>query len=147
MKAPFVIDPGAGRVTFPDLSLEVQPGMSEEEFIAASASLKPENRGSNNGWQRYAIRHSIPQDQVIGIFFIFLHGKLNMLTFTYNHKDESWDTWSEATELAREKEYQQELAAQLGGKNEFSWGVVGAQLDRKSGGTDIWMRFTEGQKD
>lgn len=69
-----------------------------------------------------------------------------MLSFAYAHKDESWDTWTEEGERAREKEYQQELASQLGNQNTFPWGTVGAQLDSKSGGTDIWIRFADAQK-
>lgn len=143
MNAPFLIDPDTGRVRFPDLGLELRPMMPEAEFIAATASLNRDNLGANDGWQRYQVRELIPGDRRIGIFLVFLHGRLKMFGFAYAHKDESWATWSEAAELEREKEYQQELAAQLGRKNTFPWGTVGAKLDSKSGGTDIWMNFSD----
>jgi hypothetical protein len=143
MSAPFSIDPKTGRVCFPDLSLELQPMMPQAEFIAATASLNRDNLGSNDGWQRYSIRALICNDRRLGLFVIFLNGRLKMASFAYGHKDESWANWSEEGERAREKDYQQELASQLGGKNTFPWGKVGAKLDSKSGGTDIWMEFSE----
>jgi len=144
VNAPFLIDPETGRVTFPDLALELRPMMPEAEFIAASSSVNRDNLGANNGWQRYSVRQLIPNDRRLGIFLIFFQERLKMLSFAYAHKDESWATWSEATELEREKEYQRELAVQLGGKNTFPWGTVGAQLDSKSGGTDVWVNFSAG---
>lgn len=143
MSAPFVIDPETGSVSFPDIALEVHPLMPEAEFIAATARLNRDNLGANDGWQRYSIRALIPSDRKLGMFFVFQHGRLKMLSFAWAQKDETWADWSEATELARENEYRQELAAQLGGKNTLAWGTVGAQLDSKSGGTDIWINFSD----
>jgi hypothetical protein len=62
-------------------------------------------------------------------------------SFGYAHKDDSWGTWTQEGELAREQEYQQELASQLGGKNTFPWGKAWVLLDSKSGGIDIWVEF------
>ena len=143
MSAPFKIDPESGRIRFADLSLELRPLMSEPEFIAATSRLNRDNLGGNGDWQRYNIRELISEDRRLGIFFVFLKGHLNMISFAWAHKDESWATWSEAGERQRETEYRQELAIQLGGKDEFEWGVARAQLDSKSGGTDIWMRFSD----
>src|SRR5262249_24948010 len=141
MKAPFAIDPETGRVRFPDLSLELRPLMPEPEFIAATSKLNRDNLGANGGWQRYSIRELISEDRKLGLFFVFFHDRLKMLSFAYAQKDESWATWSEQSEREREKEYQTELAAQLAPENTFSWGRVNARLDSKSGGTDIWMGF------
>jgi hypothetical protein len=146
MSAPFTINPQSGHVHFPDISLELRPLMPETEFISATSSLNRDNLGRNAGWQRYSIRQLISEDRRLGLFVIFFHERLNMLSFAYAHKDESWDTWTEEGERAREKEYQQELASQLGNQNTFPWGTVGAQLDSKSGGTDIWIRFADAQK-
>lgn len=143
MKAPFTIDVETGIVRFPDLLLELRPHMPEPEFIAATASFNRNNHGFNNGWQRYSVRQLIPEDRKLGMFVIFLHGFLKMLSFAYCQKDESWDTWTEEGERQREKEYQEELAAQLGSGNTFPWGRVVAKLDSKSGGTDIWMEFSD----
>ena len=142
MSAPFSIDPETGQIRFPDLSLELRPLMSEREFIATTSKLNRDNLGGNDGWQRYNIRELISEDRRLGIFFVFLKARLNMLSFAYAPKNESWANWTEATEREREKEYQQELAMQLGGKDEFEWGVVRAEVDYKSGGTDIWIRFS-----
>jgi hypothetical protein len=141
--APFVIDPETGRVRFPDILLELSPWMEEAEFIAATSHLNRDNLGANDGWQRYSIRELIPNDRKLGIGCFFLNGRLKMASFAYAPKDETWADWSEATELAREKEYRQELASQLGGEKAFAWGKVNAQLDSKSGGTDIWIGYTE----
>lgn len=143
MSTPFLIDSETGRVSFPEIALELRPLMPEAEFLAATASLNRDNLGANDGWQRYSIRALISNDRKLGMFFVFQHGRLKMLSFAWAQKDETWADWSEATELAREKEYQQELAVQLGGKDTFSWGTAGAQLDSKSGGTDIWIHFLE----
>jgi hypothetical protein len=143
MSAPFAIDPKTGHVRFPDLSLELRPRMPEQEFIAATAKLNRDNLGANNGWQRYSIREAIPNDRKLGIFFVFLNDCLKMASFAYAQKDETWDNWSEEKELAREKEYQQELALQLGGKNNFPWGKASAQLNSKSGGTEISIQFSD----
>jgi hypothetical protein len=143
MKAPFTIDPATGRITFPDLRLELRSLMPQPEFIAATASLNRDNLGANDGWQRYSIRELISEDRRLGLFLIFLNGRLKMLSFAYAPKDETWANWSEETERAREKEYQQELTSQLAGKTEFDWGNVRAQVDFKSGGTDIWVKFSE----
>ena len=143
MNAPFAIDPETGRVRFPDLSLELRPPMPQSEFIAATSKLNRDNLGANGGWQRYSIRELISEDRRLGMFLIFLNERLQKLSFAYAHKDESWATWSEEGERAREKEYQTELAAQLGPGNTFSWGRVNAKLDSKSGGTDIWMDFSD----
>lgn len=143
MKTPFNIDPGTGRIRFPDWSLELRPWMPEPEFITATASLNRDNLGANDGWQRYTVRGLISDDRKLGLFVIFLHKRLNMVSFAYAQKDETWANWTEAGELEREKEYRQELALQLGGKDEFPWGVARAQLDSKSGGTDIWIRYSE----
>ena len=143
MNAPFAIDPETGRVRFPDLSLELRPLMPQSEFIAATSKLNRDNLGRNNGWQRYSIRELISGDRRLGLFFVFLHDRLKMLSFAYAHKDDSWATWTEEGERAREKEYQTELAAQLGSGNIFRWGRVNVKLDSKSGGTDIWMDFSD----
>lgn len=145
MDAPFQVDPETGRLGFPDLPLEFFPLMPEEEFIARTAKLNRDNLGSNNGWQRYSIRQLISNQRRLGLFLIFLNGRLNKLSFAYCHKDESWDTWTEQGELDRQKEYRAELAAQLGGKEIFSWGRIGAVLDSKSGGTDIWVDFSSNE--
>jgi hypothetical protein len=141
MDAPFKVDRETGSLSFPDLPLELRPMMPEAEFIAATARLSRDNLGSNQGWQRYSIRQLISGDRRLGIFIIFLNGKLNRVSFAYAHKEESWATWSEQGEAERLKEYHEELAAQLGGQDTFSWGKVGAVLDTKSGGTDIWLNF------
>jgi len=143
MKVPFAIDPETGRVQFPDLSLELRPLMPQSEFIAATSKLNRDNLGANGGWQRYSIRELISEDRRVGMFLIFLNERLQKLSFAYAHKDESWATWSEEGERAREKEYQTELAAQLGPGNTFPWGRVSVKLDSKSGGTDIWMDFSD----
>lgn len=117
--------------------------MLQAEFIAATVSLNRDNLGANDGWQRYSIRELISDDQRLGLFLIFLNDRLKMASFAYAQKDETWANWSEATELAREKEYKQELDSQLGGRNTFDWGKVNALLDSKSGGTDIWIEFSD----
>ena len=141
MSAPFAIDPVTGSVIFPDLPLELRPMMAEADFIAATSSFNRDNLGANDGWQRYSVKHPISGDRKLGMFVVFLNGRLKMASFAYAQKDESWDTWTEAGELAREKEYQQELQRQLGGKSSFAWGTVGAKLDSKSGGTDVWIQY------
>ena len=141
MSAPFAIDPATGRLSFPDLPLELRAMMAQEDFIAATASFNRDNLGGNDGWQRYSVKHSISGDRKLGLFVIFLNGRLKTASFAYAQKDESWATWSEESELAREKDYRQELERQLGGKSSFPWGTVGAKLDSKSGGTDIWIEY------
>jgi hypothetical protein len=139
--APFAIDPASGRVRFPDLSLELAPQMLEDEFITATSRLNRDNLGANGEWQRYSIRELISEDRKLGIFAIFWNGRLCKASLAWSHKDESWDTWSEQTEAAREREYQRELDSQLGGKKAFPWGKVSVVLDSKSGGTDIWIDY------
>jgi hypothetical protein len=143
MSAPFAIDPVTGNIRFPDLPLELRPQMPEAEFISATASFNRDNLGFNAGWQRYAIRVVIPGDRKLGLFLIFLHERLAKLSFAWAPKDETWDDWSEATEKARLNEYQQELDAQLGGKSALPWGKASALLDGKSGGTDIWIDYSQ----
>jgi hypothetical protein len=120
MPAPFAIDAATGYVRFPDLSLELRPGMPQKEFIAATARLNRDNLGANDGWQRYSIRQEISGDRKLGIFFVFLNEHLKMTTFAYAPKDETWDNWSEEKETARLQEYRRELDAQLGGKTTLS---------------------------
>ena len=144
MNAPFTVDAETGRLHFPDLSLELRPMMPEEEFITATARLNRDNLGLTGGWQRYSIRQLISQERRLGIFLIFLNGKLNKLSFAYAHKDESWATWTEQGELERQEEYREELALQLGGQEIFPWGKIWVVLDSKSGGTDIWVDFGAG---
>jgi len=143
MTAPFSIDPETGRIRFPDLALELRPLMPEADFIAATSSVNRDNLGATGDWQRYNIRQLISSDRRLGIFLVFLKGRLKMLSFAYAHRDDSWANWSESAESQREKEYQEELSQQLRGRNTFPWGTVGAQLDSKSGGTDIWMKFSD----
>ena len=143
MNAAFAIDAATGNIHFPDLPLELRPQMPEAEFISATASLNRDNLGFNGGWQRYSIRTLIPGDRKLGLFLIFLQNRLVKLSFAWAPKDETWDDWSEATEKARLKEYQQELDAQLEGKNMLPWGIATAFLDSKSGGTDIWIDYSQ----
>lgn len=117
--------------------------MPQAEFIAATARMNRDNLGTNDGWQRYSIREPISNDRKLGLFVIFLNGQLNKAGFAYGPKDETWANWSEATEAARQREYQQELDAQLGAKGSFPWGKVSVILDSKSGGTDIWIDYSE----
>jgi hypothetical protein len=142
MNAPFAIDAITGNIRFPDLPLQLRPQMPEAEFVSATESLNRDNLGFNAGWQRYAIRKVIPGDRKLGLFVIFLHERLEKLSFAWAPKDETWDDWSEATEKARLKEYQQELDAQLGGKNTLPWGKANVLLDSKSGGTDVWIDYS-----
>lgn len=139
--APFAIDAATGRVRFPDLSLELRPGMPQQEFVAATAKLNRDNLGGNGGWQRYSIRQEISGDRKLGIFFVFLNERLTMTTFAYAAKDETWDNWSEEKETARLNEYRQALDAQLDGETELPWGKVNAILNSKSGGTEISIQF------
>lgn len=143
MDAPFVIDALTGNIGFPDLRLELRPHMPEAEFISTTAALNRDNLGYNGGWQRYSIRTAISGERKLGLFVIFLHDRLVKLSFGWAPKDESWDDWSEATENARLKEYQQELDSQLGGKKSLPWGRASALLDSKSGGTDIWIDYSQ----
>ena len=143
MSAPFAIDAATGRVRFPDLSLELRPQMPESEFITATSRMNRDNLGANDGWQRYSIRELVPGDRKLGLFVIFLNDRLSKASVAYCPKDETWDNWSEEAEAARQKEYQQELDAQLGGKNSFPWGKARVFLDSKSGGTDIWIDYSE----
>jgi len=141
MTAPFAIDPATGRVRFPHLALDLRPWMPQADVVAATASLNRDDLGANDGWQRYQIRQLISRNLKMGLFVIFLNGRLKAASFAYAPQDETWDNWSEESELARQKEYEQELASQLGGKSAFPWGTVSIKLDSKSGGTDIWIEF------
>lgn len=143
MPAPFAIDAKTGHIRFPDLSLELRPGMPQPEFIAATAKLNRDNLGSNGGWQRYSIRQEISLDRKLGIFLVFLNERLNMVTFAYAPKDETWDNWTEEKETARLQEYRRELDTQLGGKTTLPWGKVNAINNEKSGGTEITIQFNE----
>lgn len=143
MTAPFSINRQTGQVRFPDLDLELRPLMPQSEFIAVTAAMDRDNLSGNDGWQRYTVRSPISQDRKLGLFLIFINGRLKILTIAYAGKDESWATWSEEGEREREEEYQAELAAQLGGGNTFSWGKVRLQPDTKGGGSDIWMEFSD----
>ena len=143
MSAPFVIDAITGNIRFPDLPLQLRPQMPEAEFVSATESLNRDNLGFNAGWQRYSIRKVIPGDRKLGLFVIFFHERLQKLSFAWAPKDETWDGWSEATEKARLTEYQQELDAQLRGKNTLPWGRASVFLDGKSGGTDIWIDYSQ----
>lgn len=143
MKAPFAIDPQTGHIRFPDLSLELRPLMPQAEFIMATSSLNRDHLGANDGWQRYLIRELISADRKLGLFVIFISDRLKILSFAYGHKDDSWANWTEEGERQRNKEYRDELAAQLGPGNTFPWGKARVQLDSKSGGTDIWMEFSD----
>lgn len=143
MTAPFAIDPATGRVRFPDLPLELHPLMPQADFVAATASFNRDDLGASDGRQLYQILQPISDDRKLGMFFIFLTGRLKAASFAYAPKDETWDNWSEAGELARQKEYEQELASQLGGKSTFPWGKASIKLDSKSGGTDIWVEYEE----
>ncbi len=116
--------------------------MAEDDFILATARFNRDNLGSNDGWQRYSVKQNISNDRKLGLFVVFLNGRLKMVSFAYAQKDENWATWTEEGELAQEKEYQQELGQQLGGKSSFPWGTAGAKLDSKSGGTDIWIQYS-----
>jgi hypothetical protein len=142
MSAPFVIDPPTGRLRFPDLALELTPGMPEAAFIAATAGCNRDNLGAYDGWQRYSIRELISADRKLGMFFIFFKGRLSKLSVAWAPKDETWDDWSEAVEAARQKEFQQALDSQLGGASELSWGKISVIQDSKSGGTDIWIDYS-----
>ena len=141
MSAPFAIDAASGRIRFSEIGLEVWPGMAQAEFIASTADFSRNNLGANDGWQRYTVSALISGERKLGMFFVFLNGRLRMLSFAYAPKGETWDDWSEASEAARLKEYEQELAAQLGGKNEFAWGTAKALTDPKNGGTDVWVDY------
>jgi hypothetical protein len=143
MSAPFTIDPASGRMRFPELNLELGPGTPEEDFVAATARRNRDNLGFNGGWQRYVVRELISDDRKLGMFFIFFEGHLNKLSVSWCQKDESWDNWTEAGELARQEEFQWELESQLGGKAEFPWGTARVILDSKSGGTDIWVDYSK----
>jgi hypothetical protein len=126
---------------FPHLSLELGPHMRQDEFVAVTSRLNRDNLGCNGGWQRHSVRALIPEDRRLGIFVIFFDGLLGKASFAWSQKDESWDTWTEGGEAARQKEYQQELDFKLGGVTAFSRGRVDATLDSKSGGTDIWIDY------
>ena len=143
MSAPFAIDAATGRLRFPDLDLELTPGMPQAAFITATSRLNRDNLGANDGWQRYSIRELISGDRKLGLFLIFFNGRLNKLSFAWSQKDETWDDWSQASEAARQKEYQQVIDSQLGGMSEFPWGKVSVIQDNKSGGTDIWVDYSQ----
>jgi hypothetical protein len=143
MSAPFAIEPGTGWLRFPDLDLELNPGMPQAEFIAATSRLNVDTLGANDGWQRYSLRQVISEDRKLGLFFIFLNGRLSKFSLAWAQKDATWDDWSEAGELALQQEYQRELDSLLGGRREFPWGKVRVIEDSKSGGTDIWVDYSQ----
>jgi hypothetical protein len=57
--------------------------MLQEDFIASTASFNRDNLGANDGWQRYSIRQLISNDRRLGLFVIFLNGRLKMASFAY----------------------------------------------------------------
>jgi hypothetical protein len=143
MSAPFAIDPATGRIRFPGLDLELRPRMPQAAFIAATSRLNRDDLGANDGWQRYSISELISGDFKLGLFVIFLNGQLIRAGFAYGSKDDTWDNWSEEKEAAQQGDYQQELDAQLGGKSVFFWGKASLILDSKSGGSNIWIDYSE----
>jgi len=142
MGAPFTIDPASGSLRFPDLNLELIPGMTEDDFLAATKRLNRDNLGFNDGWQRYSIREPIPEDQKLGMFLVFFNERLNKLGFSWCGKDETWDNWTEARDLAWKKAYQQALDSELGGRTQFPWGRASVIEDNKGGGTEIWIDYS-----
>lgn len=151
MNAPFAIDAVSGHIRFPDLPLEVRPQMPEAEFISATASLNRDNLGFNAGWQRYTIRKVISGDRALGLFVIFFRERLVKLSFAWAPKDETWNDWSEATEKARLQEYQQELDAQLTGKDALPWVRASvcstARVEEPISGSTIRSRKPDGVGD
>ena len=143
MSEPFAIDGATGRIRFPDLRLELCPGMPEVEFVRASSGLNRDNLGANDGWQRYSVRELVSGERRLGLFVVFLNGVLVKASIAYGPKDETWANWSQQTHTARRNEYQQALEAQLGGKNGFPWGKADVIEDSKGGGTDIWIDYGE----
>lgn len=143
MSAPFIVDPATGRLHFPDLALDLSSAMAEAAFLAATARLNRDNLGANDGWQRYSMREIISGGRKLGLFFIFFNGRLSKLSIGWAPKDETWDDWSEESEAARQKEYQQAIDSQLGGKSELPWGTVAVILDSRSGGADIWVDYAQ----
>src|SRR5258708_35264987 len=112
--------------------------MAQADLISATSSFKGDCLGADGGWKRYTVKQAIYGDRKLGLFVIFSNGQLKTASFAYANRDESWDTWSEEGELAREKEYRQELERQLGGKRSFASGKAAVKLYSKSGGTGIW---------
>lgn len=143
MEAPFKIDPQTGRIRLPELKLELWPRMPQQEFLTATSSLNRDNLGANGGWQRYSIHAQLLNDRKIGLFFVFFNDELNVVSFAYCHKDDTWENWSEERERKTAEDYKQQLALQLGPGNSFPWGRIGAEYDQRSGGTDIWLRYSE----
>jgi tetratricopeptide (TPR) repeat protein len=122
-----------------DRARELDPASSVVELHRGEVLY---NLGANDGWQRYSIRESIPGDRKLGMFLIFLNGRLSKLGFSWCQQDETWDNWTEARDLAWRKEYQQALDSQLGGQIDFPWGRASVIQDSKSGGTDIWIDYS-----
>src|SRR5258708_38337239 len=107
--------------------------MAEADFIAATASFNRDNLGANDGWQRYTVKQHISSDRKLGLFVIFLDGRLKAASFAYAQKDETWDTWTEEGERAREREYRQAGGPQPGGEGSFAGGNATAQLASDGG--------------
>src|SRR5262245_31170804 len=142
MNAPFTIDPITGNIRFPDLPLQLRPQMPEAEFISVTESLNRDNLGFNAGWQRYAMRKLIPGGRRLGLLWSLRRELLEKSGVAWAAKNETWDAWAEGTEKARLKEYQQELDAQLSGKNTLPWGRANVFLHGKSGATDISIDYS-----
>ena len=143
MNPPFRIDPSTGRIFFPDLPLELRPGLPEPEFVEATSQMNRDNLGANDRWQRYSLRSSISEDRKIGMFLIFFAGRLKRLSVAWSHRDATWDNWSKENELALRKEFQGQIDSQLNGKSVFSWGEINTVNDSKGGGSNIWVNYSD----
>lgn|GEM_PF-2148735 len=77
--------------------------------------------------------------------FYFKEHRLHFTTFILDEKPiaaGNWDAWSKKEELAREKYFAEWLSRQTGGYKKFSWGVVDACYDGRSGSSYIFLNYS-----
>ncbi|MDO4228890.1 MAG: hypothetical protein Q4C98_03685 [Capnocytophaga sp.] len=89
--------------------------------------------------------HNIALDELIWqVSVCYFHQALKMIVLEFRHSSEkpfSWEDWSEESELAQLKRYQNWIAEHIGTQTQFDWGKIEATYNPKDGTSKIVLSY------
>ncbi|MEJ7732135.1 MAG: hypothetical protein WKG00_23355 [Polyangiaceae bacterium] len=118
---------------------------TDEQFLRGDIGGLSQLRVANGSWVTRSINAIPVGGRVVAAAFTFEDGVLRKISMSEHETSDptpSWDTWSEARELALKSRHDEWLKDELGPPPyEYAWGRLSSSYDPRSGGSSITITY------
>ena len=142
-----IIDPKSGSLQIAE-HIRVASNDSFEKVMDLKLGQVQEVRDMDTGWIWLVETNVRIGDDYFILSFGFCHGLLKRVFLSVSKQPYStqllgWDNWSLQEQLDLVKYYNEWLDRQVGAVREFEWGYLGAEYDKKGGGSSVILSYKE----